>query len=99
MISIIFGFIRRMSKSVSVHSYRRFRTQLPEVFEISPAQSAERSISGTEAARLEAEAIKSASGGQYDDAPTGDGHEISLPGDKVSKAGWCFSYNTTSFGS
>ena len=63
------------------------KIRFPEVFEISPAQSAERSASEAEAARLEADAIKSASGGQNNDAHVGDSCDVPLSRDKVSGAG------------
>ncbi|RMZ79333.1 hypothetical protein DV737_g3420, partial [Chaetothyriales sp. CBS 132003] len=65
------------------------KIRFPEVFEISPAQSAERSASEAEAARLEADAIKSASRGQYNDVPVGYSRDVPLFSDKVSGAGRC----------
>jgi hypothetical protein len=74
------------------------KIRFPEVFEISPAQSAERSVSEAEATRLEADAIKSASRGQHEDVPKGAGHKIHLFGNEVSRAGLCLSYTAVCFG-
>jgi hypothetical protein len=63
------------------------KIRFPEVFEISPAQSAERSASEAEAARLEADAIRSVSGDQNNNAAAGGTQDIHLSNDKVSPAG------------
>lgn len=73
------------------------KIRFPEVFEISPAQSAERSASEAEAARLEADAIKSASAHQNNNTATGDSHHMNLFGDKASRTGWLLSCNSSSF--
>lgn len=65
----------------------RAKVRFPEVFEISPAQSAERSASEAEAARLEADAVRSASGGQNNDAPAGESHDFPLSNVKVPPTG------------
>ncbi|KEF57251.1 uncharacterized protein A1O9_05168 [Exophiala aquamarina CBS 119918] len=69
------------------------KIRFPEVFEISPAQSAERSASEVEAARLEADAVKSASAGHNKDIATGDSDDVHWSSDKVSRAGWWLSRN------
>ncbi|KAK6362466.1 hypothetical protein LTS17_012839 [Exophiala oligosperma] len=64
------------------------KIRFPEVFEISPAQTAERAASEAEAARLEADAIKSASARQNDNAATGESPDAQLFGNKASRIGW-----------
>ncbi|KAK5188859.1 hypothetical protein LTR96_010863 [Exophiala xenobiotica] len=73
------------------------KIRFPEVFEISPAQSAERSASEAEAARLEADALKSASGGQNNNAATGNSQDVHLFSDKASRTGWWLACNASSF--
>ena len=63
------------------------KIHFPEVFEISPAQSAARSVSEAEAARLEADAITSASGGLHNDDHVGEGHNTPLFSNKISRTG------------
>ena len=52
------------------------KIRFPEVFEISPAQTAERSASEAEAARLEADAMRSAAGEQNRDDPPENSRNI-----------------------
>jgi hypothetical protein len=60
------------------------KIRFPEVFEISPAQSAERSASEAEAARLEADAIRSAAAGQSNDDPVESSRNVDFANDKAS---------------
>ena len=77
----------------------RAKICFPEVYEISPGQSAERSASEAEAARLEADAINSASGDQNNDAPSGHSHNVPLSSDKVSRIGRWLSRSSSGFNS
>lgn len=51
------------------------KIRFPEVFEVSPAQSAERSISETEAARTEVDAIRDAAEGRQEGLGMVDNHK------------------------
>ena len=58
------------------------KIRFPEVFEVSSAQSAERSASEAEAARTEADAIKVAVEGQSDNRLPEPSHDAPLSNDK-----------------
>ena len=58
------------------------KTRFPEVFEVSPAQSAERSASEAEAARTEADAIRVAAVGKNSGQPSEFSHVVQLPNTK-----------------
>ncbi|KIW40879.1 uncharacterized protein PV06_06492 [Exophiala oligosperma] len=77
--------IKTLLEKQIFESTLKAKIRFPEVFEISPAQSAERSASEAEAARLEADAIKSASVYQNGNTATGDSHHVHLFGDKASR--------------
>lgn len=63
------------------------KIRFPEVFEISPAQSAERSASEAEAARLEADAVKSVAAAQNNDDPAENSRKFHLIHDEALTAG------------
>jgi hypothetical protein len=55
------------------------KIRFPEVFKVSPAQSAERSASEAEAARTEADAIRVAAEGQESGGPLERSQDVHLP--------------------
>jgi hypothetical protein len=81
------GVTKTLLEQQIFESTLKAKIRFPQVFEISPAQTAERSASEAEAARLEANAIKSASARQNDNAAPGDSPDVHLFGDRASRTG------------